>query len=275
MILPASYANGFAPRDGQPLYPELWRGCVGAWNPGLGPTGLTLRDWSGFGRHGTLTNMVAGDDWLVRQGRYALDFDGTNDYLSMPCAPIGANNYTVSVFFQQVTGATSLDIAAPSNPITTSTTGYNFPRIAIRELNIQISRDARGAYTASATGDNAWHHLALVRRSGSVEIYLDGRQLALSTSGTDFDQSGYSFSGSVFFVARINLTFLPLDFYTAGRVDDFRVYLAALSPNEIRLLATRPGIAYELAPRKRSRISLAGFQPYWLARKTQIIGGGL
>ena len=75
MILPASYSNGFAPRDGQPLYPELWRGCVGAWCPSLGPTGLTLRDWSGFGNHGTLTNMDPGTDWVLSGGRYALDFD--------------------------------------------------------------------------------------------------------------------------------------------------------------------------------------------------------
>lgn len=69
MILPGRYANGFAPRDGQPLYPELWKGCVGAWNPGLGVTGLTLRDQSGFGRHGTLTNGptwgVSGKDQVI------------------------------------------------------------------------------------------------------------------------------------------------------------------------------------------------------------------
>ena len=79
MILPGSYANGFAPRDGQPLYPELWRGCVGAWNPGLGPTGLTLRDWSGFGNHGTLTNMELDTDWTPSQGKWSLALDGTNE----------------------------------------------------------------------------------------------------------------------------------------------------------------------------------------------------
>jgi hypothetical protein len=63
MILPGTYANGFAPRDGQAIWPELWRGCVGAWNPGLGPTGLRLYDWSPYRNHGTLTNMDAGTDW--------------------------------------------------------------------------------------------------------------------------------------------------------------------------------------------------------------------
>jgi len=66
MILPGTYQNGFAPRDGEPLFPELWDGCVGAWNPGLGPSGLTLRDWSPYKNHGTLTNMDAGTDWVMR-----------------------------------------------------------------------------------------------------------------------------------------------------------------------------------------------------------------
>ena len=34
------------------------------------------------------------------------------------------------------------------------------------------------------------------------------------------------------------------------RLDDIRIYNRALSPKEIRTLAQRPGIAYELAPRK-------------------------
>ena len=67
-----------------PLYPELWRGCVGAWSPSLGPTGVTLRDWSGYARHFALTNMDAGTDWVASGGRYALDLDGTNDYLLAP-----------------------------------------------------------------------------------------------------------------------------------------------------------------------------------------------
>jgi hypothetical protein len=79
MILPGTYQNGFAPRDGSPLYPELWRGCVGAWNPGLGPTGLTLRDWSGYGNHGTLTNITAQNCWKISEGRHAMEFVSSTD----------------------------------------------------------------------------------------------------------------------------------------------------------------------------------------------------
>jgi hypothetical protein len=42
-----------------------------------------------------------------------------------------------------------------------------------------------------------------------------------------------------------------------GFIGDIGVYNRALSPNEIRLLASRPGIAYELAPRRRSSVAVA------------------
>jgi hypothetical protein len=35
-----TYQSGFyAPGRGTALHPELWDGCVGAWDPGLGNTG--------------------------------------------------------------------------------------------------------------------------------------------------------------------------------------------------------------------------------------------
>jgi hypothetical protein len=63
-----------------------------------------------------------------------------------------------------------------------------------------------------------------------------------------------------------------------GMLSDIAVYNRVLSENEIRLLATRRGIAYELAPRKRTYSIAAapgGFQPYWATQRSQMIGGGV
>lgn len=45
-----------------------------------------------------------------------------------------------------------------------------------------------------------------------------------------------------------------LYYFTNVRMDDLRIYNRVLSNNEIRLLATRRGIAYEMAPRRRSSV---------------------
>jgi len=74
----------FAKCQAEAEYPELWQGLVGAWSPCLSPRGGTvLRDLSGRGNHGTLTNMDAATDWVTSGGKTALDFDGSNDYVSI------------------------------------------------------------------------------------------------------------------------------------------------------------------------------------------------
>ena len=76
-----SFAQGFA-RRGESASPNLWTGLVGAWSPPLGPTGLTLFDQSGYGNDGTLTNMDPATDWMMTEKGWALDFDGSNDYVN-------------------------------------------------------------------------------------------------------------------------------------------------------------------------------------------------
>jgi len=77
LFLP-SYRQGFARNASVSDRPQDWRGLVGLWLPQLGPTGSTLRDWSGHGYHGTLTNMAPATDWVVTSEGHALDIDGVD-----------------------------------------------------------------------------------------------------------------------------------------------------------------------------------------------------
>jgi len=81
-LLKPSYATGYAKNASQSAHPNLWDGLVGAWMPSLGVTGETLRDVSGNGNHGTLTNMDAATDWVATSRGLALDYDGGNDYVT-------------------------------------------------------------------------------------------------------------------------------------------------------------------------------------------------
>jgi len=51
------------------------------------------------------------------------------------------------------------------------------------------------------------------------------------------------------------------------------VYNRGLTAGEIRLLATRRGIAYEA--RRDIVFGSSGFSAYWARRNSQIIGGGV
>jgi hypothetical protein len=271
MSVPGSYANGFAPRDGQPLYPELWRGCVGAWAPCLGPTGLTLRDWSGRANRGVLTGMDAGADWVINQGSYALDFDGSNDVVTAAVPAMNNTKCTQTYWFRRA--ATS---------VLSGFAGFGVASSVNDRFVIQPWLD--GVVYVSFTGNNwgqfnsndlSWHHVAAVfdgTKSTNAErlvVYLDGRIVSLTYSGT----IPATFGSPA--LLRIGQTFTLLNQFGSGFVDDYAIFNRDLSANEIRLRASRRGIAYDLAPRRRSRIFTGGFRAYWAARKAQIIGGGL
>lgn len=265
MILPALYSNGFAPRDGQPLYPELWRGCVGAWNPGLGPTGLTLRDWSGRGNHGTLTGMDAGSDWVINGGRYGLDMDGTNDHVVLTQSYSAAVSCSLWVFARNITNANG---------------EYFFGRweAVLQDFYVGafssgwIARSANATPTQSALLStpatiNRWTHLCLTRSASTLSLTVDGRT-TVTTSAVGFQGADVANT----FIGRLSPA---TGFYANAIIDDVRVYHRVINHTENRLLASRRGIAYELASRRRSRIFTGGFRAYWAARKAQIIGGGL
>jgi hypothetical protein len=268
MTVPGSYANGFAPRDGQPLYPELWRGCVGAWAPCLGPTGLTLRDWSGFGNHGTLTNMVPSEDWVASSARYALDFDGTNDYIAISNAGLQKGHLTAAAWVSaRSTGSISKILANELS--NTQDFQIEFARTS-RRISIIWGSQLIGTGTVDLP-TSVWTHVAITR-SGSTGawqwgIYVNG--VAQSSGTTTHNPNGTSAN------LAIGRNGDSSNSYFNGQIDDVRLYQRRMSDTELRLLASRRGIAYDFAPRRRSRIFTGGFKAYWAARKAQIIGGGV
>lgn len=251
-----SYANGFAPRDGLPLYPELWQGCVGAWNPGLGPTGLTLRDWSGYGIHGTLTNMASDTAWVRNQGKTALNFDGSNDSVIASALTIGAVEGTISTWVRPDTWTGNATI------FSMRTTDF---LEALHNGGTLLFRYGNGSAGTSLTLPTVgvWSHLAFVYNTASgLQYYINGN-LSLSTNPTwpAIDVGGNLVIGN------LDGSNLPFD----GLISDFRVYIRAISTSEIRLLASRPGIAYERTLRRRSSAAVAAFN----RRRRLLVGAGV
>jgi hypothetical protein len=85
---PPTLARGIARSAGESAYPNLWKGLLGLWAPHVGHQGITtLKDFSGFGRHGTLTGSMDNADWVVHHRGHALDLDGTDDGVNLPNVP--------------------------------------------------------------------------------------------------------------------------------------------------------------------------------------------
>ncbi len=217
-------------------YPSLWRGCVGAWNPGLGPSGLTLRDWSGFGRHGTLTNGAAS---VTSQGKYAVVLDGTNDYIvASRTAQIAAVSMWVLVN----------STAGDRRLISINTNAFSM-YCGPSTLRVNTVYNNSDAMTDMFLNASAWNHVCMSFDGANLKCFLNG-----------VEKNSRAVSVANLSTAPIYFGSLDTSFniqYWNGNMDDMMVFNGPVSARQAALLASRRGIAYELAPRRRSSVAVA------------------
>lgn len=162
------------------VYPNLVRGLVGAWSPCLTPErGTRLRDATGRKNHGTLTNMDPATDWVVSEGKWALDYDGLDD--GVPTLYTGAlADFTVCAWFYSRATTAFLRIVDK-----TYDTGF-----WIGHSETWGSSDYGGGILESVSPyghfltftENAWHHLAMSRKGTTKTIYGNGGQSVTSAT---------------------------------------------------------------------------------------------
>lgn len=252
MILPASYANGFAPRDGQPLYPELQNAVIGAFAPCLGPTGIALRDWSKFKNNGTLTSMDVSTDWTIGAGRYALDFDGTNDYVSVPDNGLRPSEISFSAWV--------IPAATPANFDSVYTWQSGNRGAIFTFMNTSKFR----VYVRSAAGYTSVDSVNTVSAGVLVHVcgYISTASQTIGSGTNGKIEATTSWSGTISY-GTLGIAGQIGQYDGNGfaqlQLLDLMLYGRVLSGNEFRLLGRRPGIAYELAPRRRSSVQVAAF----------------
>jgi hypothetical protein len=230
----------------------------------LGVSGLTLRDNSGFKNNGTLTN---GPTWAVNQGRYALSFDGSNDFanLGSPASLNLPGVITASAWIKlSSVAANAAAIIGQSDSEANVQWAFEVNRTAAR---IGFAHGG-GSYLLAAGNTNlavnTLYHVVAVRTGSAgawtVAFYVNGVADGATTSATN-PQVQTTVS-----IGRFGA--YGGDNYFPGFLDDVRIYNRALSAQEIRTLATRRGIAYEMAPRRRSSVQVT------TNRRRRIIIGG-
>ena len=260
----------YASRASEARYPQLWRGRQWAVCPSVqGPTGINLYDLAGNRRHGTLTNMDAATDWVRSQGRYALDFDGSNDYAG------GFGNIqvvfgtTISIWFRATSTSKSRHSLYSGSTDSNADLYVHVEQVSgtTYRQNLYFNNGYVGAGN-SFTLDTLWHHYAYVLSSDGVtaRYYQDGRSLGSVTFVRSITQDNST--GSIGGVPGL----IGSGFTAQGEIDDVARYGRELTPGEIRLLATRRGIAYEA---RRDIFGEAAFRAYWARQQSQLIGGGV
>ncbi|MGB3073368.1 MAG: LamG-like jellyroll fold domain-containing protein [Candidatus Moraniibacteriota bacterium] len=223
-------------------------------------SGTSAVDSSTNGNNGTLTNMEDPGDWVTGQIANALDFDGSNEYVTVadPASgvldAVGDQYYTLSGWFNRDTATTTDTILAKSNG-PADTMGYLVYLDATTDKLVFATRSTLGDNiyeTTSAYTAPGWHHFAIIfnipRTGGNRgQIYIDG-----SIQNDNIGGGGYA--GSIestraFVIGAESDGGNPFD----GKLDEVRIYNRTLSADEV-------GQLYRLTSPTGTDTSLKG---YW------------
>ncbi|GAA1603585.1 exo-alpha-sialidase [Kribbella hippodromi] len=196
------------------------------------PRTATTPDVSGQGNHTYLRGaptVVAGKFGQAR------DFDGVDDALQLPYAEslaVGAGDFTAMAWIKY--GASTAYQAI--------FWGYGINEFSqfwlraepadsrIRGL-ITTGGNTASVQTAKAYNDNAWHHVALQRRAGTLSLWVDGVQSASVAAPSGSVSPGRPFQ--LYVGQRLDGAH-----HFDGSMDEVRLYKRALSADEINSIRT-------------------------------------
>jgi len=226
-------------------FSSLRQGLVGAWCPSLGASGLSLIDRSGLNNHGSLTNMGGQDNWRANGSGVALNFDGTNDYVVVLSDSAyrfaTGQSFTVSAWIYPAVSKNQSILSFPLNGWDIYVSSANYLELAKAGIANAGSSAATNAVTL-----NKWSHVAVKNIVGStVEFCINGASVRTASF-----TSTYSYIQELRIGATqdVSVAGTPDLLAWNGALDDIRLYNRALTPAEIRLLASRRGIGLTPLP---------------------------
>lgn len=208
--------------------------------------GTTLaRDLTSSGNNGTLTNMEPLTDWVSSGGLFALDFDGTNDFVRA--------NHTLSTVSWSVSCWVLIRSFASTRTVWSQGTAAAGTYITLRtNTSSQFFFSVDGVLTtvtsASSYNTNQWYHTCLTHAEGVTTLFIDAVQQATQTKADDLTADNFTL-GSTPIAAGA--------FFLDGQIDDCRTFNRALAQTEITALASQRG--YQRPSNTRRRRYTGGY----------------
>jgi hypothetical protein len=202
-------------------------------------TGTTATD-NLSGNNGTLNNMDNAD-WVAGKFGTALNFDGTDDYVSHPKEVGGASEMTVSMWIKPT--ALANDTLAAKTEMTNTGQGWALRLRSDGDLWFQIgSKDHNDNNTRAGAGSiNAgeWTHVAATWKARNAKIYVNGLPV---TTRTTWSGRTVKETTEELWVGRSE--HIDTGARYTGLIDDFRYYDVALPIGDIEKLAATAASDY-------------------------------
>ena len=151
----------------------------------------TFTDLSTINNSITNTGAVSVDTSVVKYGTGALKFSGTAAYLSIPAnnaLSFGTSDFTIEMWFYSTSFAAQRALITSQGYFVNGKTGSwtlrvtSATSIGFAAYNSKTLLSATYEFAVSTMTVNTWYHIALVRSSGTIKIYLNGTASATTTS---------------------------------------------------------------------------------------------
>ena len=165
-------------------------------------------------------------------------FDGTGDYLEisdLASLQFGTGDFTIEAWVCKTgQGANGYDALIGIGQTVAATTGWYLEVSTNRGIYFTINNNPISYGTW--TNDSIWHHIAVTRSSGTVNIWLDGVSVVSGTLATSVPTSGTTAKIGNYYNGTTNYTF-------NGYISDVRVvkgtavYTSAFTPPTALLTA--------------------------------------
>ena len=205
----------------QQVHALLGANAVGVWNFDEG-TGTTVKDISGYGNDGTLV----GDTHFVDSDieGYALSFDGTGDYVTIPDNPLwdfGTDDFSINFWFK--TSITEREHALNFGGVSSNNLCFNFNNSPYGVWVYWMGGGSPAVKTSTFYNDGKWHNLFFTRLGNLFNLFLDGILVNSTTNSSSIQVNSFSI-GSAYGTV----------YFWNGLIDDVHVYSAALPSTEIQ-----------------------------------------
>jgi uncharacterized repeat protein (TIGR01451 family) len=204
-------------------------------NEGAGTGDRTFIDASGYSNNGTCTDPPGSNNYCPTwdSGNSAFDFDGNDDYVTIP--KVITDDFSISFWFSstQQTGEVS-DWTSGRGLVDGNVAGYHYDfgiSYANRKVLFGVGNGSSNT-TISSTQLIAgqWHHIVAgrVKATGNMQLYIDGVQVASGAGGMDslIDPPALRIGG----IQSSNSLFYE------GLIDEVAIFTRTLSADEIRSL---------------------------------------
>ena len=152
-------------------------------------------------------------------GLGSLSFDGTGDYLFAPSNPafaFGTGDLTIECWVNFNSTAGTFVPFAQSDALGSSTNDKWF--FALGSSTLRLQTHSSGGFTCTTPwtpSTGIWYHIAAVRSSGTILLFINGTSGTVTTTGTP---SGYSLSQN-----GLSIGAMSTPYHLNGYIDDLRI----------------------------------------------------